>query len=334
MSSKKGSRSSCWSSERRVKTKGDHHDPSRDLYGPYRSQPRRPARQLRVLSCDRHHPRTERGAQEPAAYDARPGDRRSGKLGRRGRERDKARRGRRADRGHPRHRPLGRRAGPRGDAGGAEGVPGPVPRGRRWLAMSLFQSLFPVHREAGTEILPSEGRLSTFEGATGWLNSEPLRPEGLRGRLVAVQFWTYTCVNWLRTLPYVREWAQKYHDQGLSVIGVHTPEFGFEQNVDNVIAAAKDMRVDYPIALDSNYAVWRAFANHFWPALYIADEQGRIRYHHFGEGEYAMSEMAVQQLLGEAGKEGFDPALVSVEPQGTEVAADWSNLRTPETYLS
>src|SRR5215208_4484190 len=137
---------------------------------------------------------------------------------------------------------------------------------------------------AGSEILPSEGRLPPFEGATGWLNSKPLTPEGLRGRVVAVQFWTYTCVNWLRTLPYVREWAQKYQDHGLTVIGVHTPEFGFERNVDNVIAAAKDMRVDYPIALDSDYAVWRAFANNYWPALYIADEQGRIRYHHFGEG--------------------------------------------------
>jgi hypothetical protein len=132
----------------------------------------------------------------------------------------------------------------------------------------------------------------------------------------------------------VRQWAHKYQDQGLKVIGVHTPEFGFERNVDNVIAAAREMRVDYPIALDSDYAVWRAFANHFWPALYIADGQGRIRYHHFGEGEYAMSEMVLQQLLGEAGKEGFDPALVSVEPKGTEVAADWSDLRTPETYLS
>src|SRR5918998_2654364 len=200
--------------------------------------------------------------------------------------------------------------------------------------MSSFLNLFPAHREAGAAILPSEGRLPPFEGATGWLNSEPLTPEGLRGRVVAVQFWTYTCVNWLRTLPYVREWAAKYHDQGLSVIGVHTPEFGFERNVDNVIAAARDMRVDYPIALDSNYAVWRAFANHYWPALYIADEQGRIRYHHFGEGAYAMSEMAVQQLLREAGMEGFDPQLVSVNPQGTEVAADWTNVRTPETYLS
>jgi thiol-disulfide isomerase/thioredoxin len=193
---------------------------------------------------------------------------------------------------------------------------------------------FGAHRETGTDILPSEGRLPPFEGATGWLGSEPLTPEGLRGRVVVVQFWTYTCVNWLRTLPYVREWAAKYHDHGLSVIGVHTPEFGFERNVDNVTAAAREMGVDYPIALDSDYAVWGAFSNRFWPALYIADGQGRIRYHHFGEGEYAMSEMAVQQLLGEAGVEGFDPAFVSVEPQGLEVAADWSNLRTPETYLS
>jgi thiol-disulfide isomerase/thioredoxin len=199
--------------------------------------------------------------------------------------------------------------------------------------MSIFQSLFPAHREAEAPILPSEGHLPPFEGATAWLNSEPLTPEELRGRVVAVQFWTYTCVNWLRTLPYVREWAAKYQDSGLTVIGVHTPEFGFERNVDNVIAAARDMGVDYPIALDSNYAVWRAFANHFWPALYVADGQGRIRYHHFGEGEYVMSEMAVQQLLREAGKESFDPAAVSVDPRGTEVAADWSNVRTPETYL-
>ena len=200
--------------------------------------------------------------------------------------------------------------------------------------MSLFRSLFPAHREAGTDFLPSEGHLPPFEGASGWLNSEPLSPEGLRGGVVAVQFWTYTCVNWLRTLPYVREWANKYHDQGLSVIGVHTPEFGFERDVENVKAAARVMKVDYPIALDSNYAVWRAFANHYWPALYIADEHGVIRYHHFGEGEYAMSEMVLQQLLREAGKEGFDAALVSVEPQGTEVEADWSNVRTPETYLA
>ena len=200
--------------------------------------------------------------------------------------------------------------------------------------MSFLRNLFPAHREAGTEILPSEGRLPPFEGATGWLNSEPLTPDGLRGRVVAVQFWTYTCVNWLRTLPYVREWAAEIPRSGPDRDRGSYARVRLRENVENVKAAAREMRVDYPIALDSNYALWRAFANHYWPALYIADEQGRIRYHHFGEGEYAMSEMVVQQLLGEAGKEGFDPALVSVEPEGTEVAADWSNLRTPETYLS
>src|SRR5919106_1398815 len=192
---------------------------------------------------------------------------------------------------------------------------------------------FGAHREAETEILPSEGRLPSFEGATGWLNSEPLTPEGLQGRVVAVQFWTYTCVNWLRTLPYVREWAAKYHDQGLSVIGVHTPEFGFERDVDNVIAAAQEMRVDYPIALDSNYAVWRAFANQFWPALYIADAAGRIRFHHFGEGEYPMTEMVIQQLLLNAGAGDIDQDLVMLEPRGLEVAADWGTLQSPETYV-
>ena len=193
---------------------------------------------------------------------------------------------------------------------------------------------FGAHREPGTEMLPSEGRLPPFEGATGWLGSEPLTPDGLRGRTVAVQFWTYTCVNWLRTLPYVREWDAKYKDHGLTVIGVHTPEFGFERNVDNVTASAREMGVNYPIALDSDYAVWRAFSNSFWPALYVADGHGMIRYHHFGEGEYAMSEMVIQQLLGEAREEGFDTQLVSVEPRGLEVAADWGDLRTPETYLS
>src|SRR3954451_7380761 len=134
--------------------------------------------------------------------------------------------------------------------------------------MSFFQSIFGAHREAGTDFLPSEGRLAPFEGATGWLNSEPLTPEGLRGRVVAVQFWTYTCVNWLRTLPYVREWAAKYADAGLTVIGVHTPEFGFERDVDNIRAQSRRFGVDYPIAVDSEYGVWTAFANHFWPAAY------------------------------------------------------------------
>jgi thiol-disulfide isomerase/thioredoxin len=196
----------------------------------------------------------------------------------------------------------------------------------------LLRSL--AHRLAGdTATLPVEGHLPSFEGATGWLNSDPLTPEGLLGRVVLVDFWTYTCINWLRTAPYVKAWDAKYRDLGLTVIGVHTPEFGFEQNLDNVVAQSRSFGVEYPIAVDSNYGVWEAFANHFWPAIYIADAEGRIRYHHFGEGEYAMTEMVVQQLLLEAGAEGVDPDLASVEPKGFEVAADWGTLRSPETYL-
>ncbi len=191
-----------------------------------------------------------------------------------------------------------------------------------------------AHRLAGDHLaLPVEGRLASFAGATRWLHSEPLTPEGLRGRVVLVDFWTYTCVNWLRTLPYVRAWAAKYADAGLTVVGVHTPEFGFERDVDNVVAQSRALAVEYPVAVDNDYAVWRAFANRFWPALYVADAEGRIRYHHFGEGEYAMAEMAVQQLLVEAGAQDVGQELVMVEPRGLEVAADWRTLRSPETYL-
>ena len=191
-----------------------------------------------------------------------------------------------------------------------------------------------AHRLHGDAVeLPVEGHLASFKGATGWLNSPPLTPEGLRGRVVLVDFWTYTCVNWLRTLPYVRAWADKYAEQGLTVIGAHTPEFDFEHDVDNVVAQSRALQVTYPIAIDSDYGVWRAFANHFWPAIYLADAQGRIRYHHFGEGEYAMTEMAIQQLLLDAGAGDVDQDLVSVEPHGLEVAADYRSLRSPETYL-
>jgi thiol-disulfide isomerase/thioredoxin len=191
-----------------------------------------------------------------------------------------------------------------------------------------------LHRqEADGATLPVEGRLPGFDGATGWLNSEPLTAAGLQGRVVLVNFWTYTCINWLRTLPYVRAWAEKYRDLGLTVIGVHTPEFGFEHDRDKVIALAGDLNVGYPVALDNDYAVWQAFANHFWPAIYIADADGRIRYHHFGEREYAMTEMVLQQLLMDAGADGLDGELVQVQPEGFEVDADWRNLRTPETYL-
>ena len=196
-----------------------------------------------------------------------------------------------------------------------------------------FRSL--VHRLTGeSSALPVEGRLPGFQGATGWLNSEPLTPEALRGRVVLVDFWTYTCINWLRTLPYVRAWDAKYRGHGLTVVGVHTPEFGFEHDRDNVVPRAGELDVTFPIALDNDYAVWRAFANNYWPAVYVADAEGRIRFHHYGEGEYAMTEMVVQQLLRDGGATGFDPGLVSVDPHGFEVAADWRTLRSPETYLA
>ena len=155
----------------------------------------------------------------------------------------------------------------------------------------------------------------------------------LRGKVVLVDFWTYTCINWLRTLAYVRAWAEKYEDQGLVVVGVHTPEFPFEKDVDNVREAAKDMRVEYPIALDSDYAVWRAFSNQYWPAVYVADAEGRIRHHQFGEGQYEECERVIQQLLREAGREDIGDDLVSVTPDGFEAQADWTTLGSPETYL-
>jgi thiol-disulfide isomerase/thioredoxin len=197
---------------------------------------------------------------------------------------------------------------------------------------SLIRSI-AHHLPGDSGELPVESDLPSFAGATSWLNSDPLTPEGLRGRVVLVGFWTYTCVNWLRTLPYVRAWDEKYRAQGLTTIGVHTPEFDFEHDVRNVTAQARALRVPYPIAVDSDYGVWRAFDNHYWPAVYIADAQGKIRYHHFGEGEYAMQEMVIQQLLLEAGAEDVDQELVSVDPVGPEVAADYRALRSPETYL-
>lgn len=175
--------------------------------------------------------------------------------------------------------------------------------------------------------------LPSFAGAVDWLNSKPLTAAELRGKVIAVQFWTYTCVNWLRTLPYVRAWAHKYKDKGLVVIGVHTPEFGFEKNLDNIRRAMKDMHIDYPVAVDSNYAVWNAFGNQYWPALYLIDARGGIRYHHFGEGDYEQSERFIQQLLAEAGSQGLGNGIVSVDPRGLEVAADWNDLRSPENFL-
>ena len=175
--------------------------------------------------------------------------------------------------------------------------------------------------------LPIEGELASLDGATGWLNSQPLSTADLKGKVVLVDFWTYTCINWLRTLSYIRAWAEKYEEHGLVVIGVHTPEFPFEEDVDNVREAVKEMAVEYPVALDSDYGIWRAFDNHYWPAAYVADAEGRIRHHRFGEGGYDELERIIQRLLGVEGD------LVSVSPHGFEAQADWANLGSPETYL-
>ena len=196
----------------------------------------------------------------------------------------------------------------------------------------LVRSL--AHRLAGEGFdLPDDGALASFAGATAWLNSEPPTPEGLRGKVVLVDFWTYTCVNWLRTLPYVRAWASKYREQGLVVVGAHTPEFLFEHDLDNVRESLRWFKVDWPVAQDNDYGVWGAFDNHYWPAVYLADAHGRIRYHHFGEGEYAATEMAIQRLLMDAGATDIDQNLVMVEPRGLEVPADWRFVQSPETYV-
>jgi thiol-disulfide isomerase/thioredoxin len=166
-----------------------------------------------------------------------------------------------------------------------------------------------------------------LDGATGWLNSEPLGPAELRGRVVLVNFWTLTCINWLRQEPYVRAWSDAYRDDGLVVIGVHTPEFAFEHDIDGVRRATRERRIGYPVAVDNDYAVWSAFDNHYWPALYFVDADGIIRDHHFGEGRYEQSERVIQRLLG------VEREHVSVEGLGVEAEADWDHLRTPETYL-
>ena len=190
----------------------------------------------------------------------------------------------------------------------------------------------PAGLHVASARLPDEGELPSLDGATGWLNSPPLTPAGLRGKVVLASFWTYTCINWLRQLPYLRAWAAKYSGHGLVVIGAHTPEFSFEHDPGNVRQAVQDMQITYPVAIDNNYGVWQAFDNHYWPALYFADAQGRIRHHHFGEGEYARSEMVIQQLLAEAGSTGAGTEMVSVDPRGLEVPADWASLRSPENY--
>lgn len=183
-----------------------------------------------------------------------------------------------------------------------------------------------------TAALHVEGALPPLDGATSWLNSAPLTPEGLRGKVVAVQFCTFSCINWLRTVPYVEAWAGAYGPDGLVVLGVHSPEFPFEHDVENIRTALDAMGVVHPIAVDNDFAVWRAFDNAYWPAFYLADAQGRIRYHHFGEEAYERTEQVIRQLLTEAGHDvGED--LVDVEAGGVYLAGDWDELGSPETYV-
>jgi thiol-disulfide isomerase/thioredoxin len=178
---------------------------------------------------------------------------------------------------------------------------------------------------------PSEGNMPSLAGATEWLNSEPLTEADLRGHVVAIDFWTFTCVNWIRTAPYRRAWDERYRDHGLIVIGVHTPEFPFEEDVDSIRTAIEKRRIAYPVAVDSDYAIWSAIANRYWPALYVADAKGAIRFHHFGEGRYDESERAIQDLLDVP--RSLENDLVVVEADGAEAPADWETLQSPETYL-
>jgi len=207
---------------------------------------------------------------------------------------------------------------------------------RRWFLAVSAKTVAAVQARAvasSASQLAVEVDLPSFGGATGWLNSEPLTRARLNGKVVLVDFWTYTCINWRRTLPYVRAWSKKYRDQGLVVIGVHTPEFAFEKKVENVRQAVTAMNIDYPIAIDSGYAIWRAFNNEYWPVLYFVDARGRIRAHKFGEGEYRDSELVIQNLLAKNGASGFEREAVSLDASGAEAAADWADLKSKETYV-
>jgi thiol-disulfide isomerase/thioredoxin len=176
-------------------------------------------------------------------------------------------------------------------------------------------------------------QLDALRGATAWLNSPPLSSSALRGKVVLLDICTYTCINWLRTLPYIRAWSQKYRDAGLVVIGIHAPEFTFEHDLDNVRRATKELEVEYPLAIDNDFAIWRALANRYWPALYVVTPDGGIRYRHFGEGEYEQSERNIQRLLRMTGALHVDTSLVSVQGPGVQAPPDWDNLRSPENYV-
>ena len=195
------------------------------------------------------------------------------------------------------------------------------------LLATMFGAIGTSKKEQAPPMKPS------LSGATGWLNTKALNLANLRGKVVLIDFWTYTCINWRRTLPYIREWEAKYKDQGLVVIGVHTPEFLFEYETDNVSKAIQEMNIVYPVAMDNGYKIWRSFNNNYWPALYLIDTKGKIRYQKFGEGDYAEAELQIQQLLSEASGKNISTALATPPLDGVEAAPDWGNLQSPENFL-
>jgi cytochrome c biogenesis protein CcdA/thiol-disulfide isomerase/thioredoxin len=202
------------------------------------------------------------------------------------------------------------------------------------VAMTGDPAMMTWAKPAGqSEPLPVEGPLPSLSGAVEWLNSKPLTADDLKGKVVLVDFWTYSCINCLRAIPYVRAWAEKYRDHGLVVIGVHAPEFAFERNVDNVKAAISTLKIGYPVAIDNEYKIWRAFENEYWPAHYFIDANGMIRHHHFGEGEYDESERVVQKLLTDAGDRNVPTDIVAVNASGAEVASAEADVESPETYI-
>jgi len=220
------------------------------------------------------------------------------------------------------------------NAGGAmKSVVMPAGGGGSMAMSGGNQMMMAMKPKGAAEQLPVEGQMPPLDGAVQWLNSGPLTAEQLKGKVVLVDFWTYSCINCLRAIPYVKAWAEKYKDQGLVVIGVHSPEFAFEKNVDNVKKAISDLGVTYPVAVDNDYAIWRAFDNEYWPAHYFIDAKGQIRHHHFGEGDYDQSERVIQQLLAEAGKTGISSDIVDVKATGAEAASDAANVQSPETYV-
>jgi cytochrome c biogenesis protein CcdA/thiol-disulfide isomerase/thioredoxin len=219
-------------------------------------------------------------------------------------------------------------------ASGKQPSPSVVAAGNGTAMMSANPSMMMQAQPAAKAIdLPIEDDLPSLDGAVQWLNSPPLTGEALKGKVVLIDFWTYSCINCLREIPYVRAWAEKYKSQGLVVIGVHAPEFAFERNIDNVKKAVADLRIGFPVAIDNDYAIWRAFNNQFWPAEYFVDAKGHIRHHQFGEGDYDQSERVIQQLLAEAGHASVPGGLVAVKASGAEAAADTNDVQSEETYI-